>query len=273
MNLLRSLPFALCLAVAAATVSHGQPPSTTVNPAYPMDASTILNAVESALAAQVAANDGVLTIAETLEDALEMLAVAPGQWRAVITMDGDEGAEDINPAGLVVGTLLAYIQAPKGLERPRRSLTHAARNGTPSFFTRRDWLIRKIRGLSLVHQEISNLGFIYRGAQWLKVENTPLYRAMMCRFELTYALDDPATDPDGSEPVVLPVNFRITGSGDDYYVIAFNGTAHGRIPRYAAEAGDPPGLATGYAIADTGEDYYVVTLDGVPHGRLPRFAV
>lgn len=237
-----------------------------------MDASTILNAVESALSAQVIANKGTLVIAETLEDAIEVLAVAPSEWRCVITMDGDEGAEDINPAGLVVGTMIAYIQAPKGMERPRRSLTHAARNGTPSFFTRRDWLIRKIRGLSLVHQEISNLGFIYRGAQWLKVENLPAYRAMQCRFELTYALDDPATDPDGSEPVVLPVNFRITGAGDDYYVVAFNGTAHGRIPRFESVEGDPSSLATGYAIADTGEDFYVVTLDGVPHGRLPRYA-
>jgi hypothetical protein len=236
-----------------------------------MDAATILNSIETALASQVQANGGTLTLAETLEDALEMLATPPNGWRVVLTMDGDEPREDTNPAGVVTGKLVAYVQAPKGLERPRRSLTHASRNAVPSFFTRRDWFIRKLRGVTLSHAEIDAEGILYKGSTWLKVEATPLWRTMVLNFELVYALDDPATDPDGTDPVVLPSPFKIVGATDEFYTISLSGVAHGRVPRFAPGLSDPTGTATGYAITEAAEEFYAVAYDGAPHGRIPRF--
>lgn len=239
-----------------------------------MDASTILNAVESHLAPLMAANDGKLTIAETLEDAIEMLAVGPDNWRAIVTIDGDTPNESINAAGLTTSQLVVYVQAHKGLERPRRSLSHPnARNATPSFFQRRDWMIRKIRGLRLLHAEIDNIPytFEYKGSVWFKIENMPMFRTQACTFEITYALDDPETDPDATDPVVLPSAFRIVGATDEFYTIALSGTAHGRVPRFESVAGDPTGTASGYSITAANTEFYAVTLDGAPHGRIPRF--
>lgn len=239
---------------------------------FAMDASTILNAIDDALSPQVAANDGSLVIADTLEDALEMLQLAPQKWRVVLTIDGDQANEDVNPAGVVTSTLVAHVQAPKGFERPRRSLARAnARDATPSFFTRRDWFIRKLRGLTLSHAEIDFQGINYKSSTWLKVDNLPAFRTMALSFELTYALDDPATDPDGTDPVVLPSPFRITAAADEFYVIALAGAAHGRVPRFEAVEGDPTGTATGYAITSAEDEFYTVARDGAPHGRIPRF--
>ncbi len=243
---------------------------------FVMDASTILNAVESYLSPLMADNKGSLVVAETLEDAIELLQVAPTNWRAILTIDGDAPNEQINSAGLTVAQLVAYVQAPKGLEVPRRSLTHAnRRDGTPSFFTRRDWMIRKIRGLKLAHPEIDSTPrtFEYKGSVWFKVDSLPMFRTQACTFEVTYALDDPENDPDGTDPVVLPVAFKIVGATDEYYVVAFNGTATGRVPRFAPEIGDPTGAATGYAITGAVDGAYAVAFDGTPNGRIPRFDI
>lgn len=239
-----------------------------------MDASTILNAVENYLSPLMAENDGRLVVAETLEDAIEMLQVAPKDWRVILTIDGDAPNESINSAGLTVAQLVAYVQAPKGLEVPRRSLSHAnRRDATPSFFTRRDWMIRKIRGLKLAHAEIDSTPrtFEYKGSVWFKVDTMPMFRTQACTFEITYALDDPETDPDGTDPVVLPSALKIVGATDEFYLIALSGTAHGRVPRYLPEDGDPTGTATGYAITAANTEFYAVALDGAPHGRIPRF--
>lgn len=241
---------------------------------FVMDASTILNAAEAYLAPLVEANNGSLVIAETLEDAIEMLQVAPSGWRAILTMDGDQPGESVNPAGLTTAQLVAYVQAPKGMERPRRSLSHAnRRDGTPSFFTRRDWLIRKIRGLKMSHREIDTIPrtFEYKGSAWFKIEALPAFRTMACTFEVTYALDDPDNDPAGTDPVVLPTPFRITGAYEEFYAVSFNGVAHGRVPRYEPGIDDPTGTATGYAITGIVEGAYAVAFDGAPHGRIPRF--
>jgi hypothetical protein len=239
-----------------------------------MDASTILNSVESHLTPLMTANDGRLVIAETLEDAIEMLQVAPSNWRVILTIDGDAPNESMNSAGLTTAQLVAYVQAPKGMEIPRRSLSHPTRrDSTPSFFTRRDWLIRKIRGLRLAHAEIDSVPhtFEYKGSVWFKIENLPAFRTQACTFEITYALDDPETDPDATDPVVLPSAFKIVGATDEFYIIALSGNAHGRVPRYLSVSGDPTGTASGYAIAAANDEFYAVTLHGAAHGRIPRF--
>lgn len=239
---------------------------------YFMTSALILAAVEDALRVQVADNRGTISVAETETDAIEALANAPDKWRVILSMDGDKALEPFNPAGTVKGTLVAWVQAPTGLAmQPQRNLHRDAVKGTPAFFTRLHWTIRKIRGLSFLSTDIDRRGLEYLGWEWLKFEGQPLFRTAKASFDLIFAHDDPAEDPDGLAPVTLPSPFRIVSAGADYYVISLSGTAHGRVPRYAPGEDDPTGTATGYAIAVAGEDYYAVTYDGTPHGRIPLF--
>jgi len=239
-----------------------------------MDASTILNAVETALGTPIKNAKGTLVIAETLEDAIELLQVLPDGFRVVLTMDGDDSPENINPAGLVTGKMIAYVQAPKGMEVPRRSLSHAnRRDGTPSFLTRKDWLIRQIRGLTLVHPEIDRVPncFNYKSSQWFKIENLPAFRTLACTFEITYALDGPANGADGLSEVVLPIAFQITGITDDSYLIGWNGKDYGEIQRFESIEGDTAGVLSGFAIVDSTDEAYIIAHNGSAHGRMQRY--
>jgi len=237
-----------------------------------MTSALILAAVEDALKPLIAAEQGLVSVAETEEDAIEQLSNAPERWRVILSMDGDKPIEDLNPSGAVVGSLVAFVQAPKGFEQqPSRNLHRDALKGTPAFFTRLHWVIRKIRGLSLVATDIDAHGFRYQGWNWLRFDNQALFRTARANFDLVFAHDDPATDPDGTEPVVLPSPFRIVAAAEEFYAITLNGTAHGRVPRYLPGEDDPTGQATGYSITGAVEGFYTVALDGAPHGRIERF--
>ena len=237
-----------------------------------MDSATILQAVEDYLQPLLAAEKGLLTVAETEEDAIELLANGPEKWRVILTMDGDEAREDLNPAGLVVGTLVAWVQTPKGMEaKPGKGIHRSGTNGSPSFMTRLHWVIRKLRLMQFSHVEVACQGLEYKGWNWLKFEDTAAFRTARARFDILFAHDDPATDPDGTAPIVLPSAFRITGAAEEFYTITLGTTAHGRVPRFEPGPDDPTGTATGYAITSAQAEFYTVALDGVPHGRIPRF--
>lgn len=237
-----------------------------------MTSSLILAAIEDTLKPQVAANGGTLSIAETEEDALEELANAPEHWRVVLSMDGDKGLDDLNPAGLVEGRVVAFVQAPKGFANPpSRNLHRDNVRGTPAFFTRLHWIVRKLRGMQLVATDIDGRGLRYRGWDWLRFDGQALFRTARASFDLVFAHDDPATDPTGTDPVVLPSPFRIVAAADAFYTIALSGTAHGRVMRYEPGDNDPTGTATGYAITAATDEFYAVAFDGIPHGRIPRF--
>jgi len=238
-----------------------------------MTSALILAAVEDALRTQVVENQGTISVAETETDAVETLANAPDKWRVILSMDGDKSLDAFNPAGTVQGTLVAWVQAPTGMAiQPMRNLHRDAPRGTPAFFTRLHWLIRKIRGLSLVALDIDRRGFEYLGWEWLRFEGQPLFRTAKASFNLIFAHDDPAEDLNGLAPVTLPSPFRIVAAGADYYAITLAGAAHGRVPRYLPGENDPTGQATGYSITGFDiEGFYTVALDGVPHGRIERF--
>lgn len=237
-----------------------------------MTSATILAAVEDYLSPLVIENDGMVSVAETEEDALEELSQGPNRWRVILCMDGDKGLEDPNPGCCVEARLIAYVQAPKGNEAVRnRSIARESIRGTPAFFTRLHWLIRKLRGLDLAASDIDRTGFRYRGWEWLRYDGQAAFRTAKANFDLIFAHDDPATDPDGTALVVLPSPFRIVAAGADYYVINLSGTAHGRVPRYEALEGDPTGNATGYDITSANGPFYTVAFDGSPHGRIPRY--
>lgn len=237
-----------------------------------MTSALILAAVEDALRAQVVENRGTISVAETETDAMEELANGPDKWRVILSMDGDKSLEAFNPAGTVRATLVAWVQAPTGLAmQPSRNIHRDAVKGTPAFFTRLHWTIAKIRGLSLLASDIDRRGFEYLGWEWLKFEGQPLFRTAKASFDLIFAHDDPAADPDGLAPVTLPSPFRIVAAGGDHYVVSLSGVPHGRIPRYEPGDDDPTGQATGYAITSAVVNFYTVAFDGVPHGRIPRY--
>lgn len=239
---------------------------------YFMTSALILAAVEDALRVKVADNRGAISVAETETDAIEALATAPDKWRVILSMDGDKALDAFNPAGTVRATLVAWVQAPTGMAlQPQRNLHRPAVKGTPAFFTRLHWVIRQIRGLSLLASDIDRRGFEYLGWEWLKFEGQPLFRTAKASFELIFAHDDPETDPEAAQPLTLPSPFRIVASGGDYYVVSLGGDVHGRVPRFEPGAVDPNGTATGYAIVSAPAEYYTVAFDGIPHGRIPRF--
>lgn len=239
-----------------------------------MTSATLLQSLEDYLSPLLATEKALLSVAETEEDAIELLSNSPERWRVILTMDGDEAANagGLNPGGLVKGSLIVWVQAPKGMEaRPGRGIHRQSTGGGASFMTRLHWVIRKIRGLQVVHSEVACEGFEYQGWSWLRFEETAAFRTARVRFEILFAHDDPATDPDGTAAIVLPSAFRITGAADEFYTITLGTTAHGRVPRFEAVSGDPTGTATGYAITSAEATFYTIALDGVPHGRVPRF--
>jgi|GEM_PF-2828607 len=276
-----------------------------------MTSATILSAVESSLAPLVLAdNCGLVSVAEAEEDALQELAQAPERWRVILSMDGDNNLEDLD-TGLVEGRLVAFVQAPKGMEPVRNhNVAHESIRGTPAFFTRLHWLIRKVRGLKLVAPDIDAKGFRYRGWEWLRYDGQAAFRTAKANFDLIFAHDDPATDPNGIAAMVLgtfyriaaaedvsydivlngaahgqiqrflpgtednagsAADFAIADSGADFYAIAFNGALHGRVQRDAAGDGDPRSSVMGYTLTGAADEFYTVALNGAPHGRIPRF--
>lgn len=237
-----------------------------------MTSASILAAVEDALKPLIEADKGMVSVAETEEDALQMLSEGPERWSVILCLDGDKPAEDWDYGGWVSGRLVAYVQAPKGTEINRgRSINRESVRGTPAFFTRLHWIIRKIRGLSLIATDIDVRGFEYLGWDWLRYDGQAAFRTAKASFDLHFAHDDPATDPDGTAPVVLPSPFRIIAAAGEFYTIALSGTAHGRVPRYEPEAGDPNGNGSGYEISGEVPAFYTVAYDGAPHGRIPRY--
>lgn len=198
-----------------------------------MDSATILQAVEDYLQPLLAAEKGLLTVAETEEDAIELLANSPERWRVILTMDGDEAREDLNPAGLVVGTLVAWVQTPKGMEaKPGKGIHRSGTNGSPSFMTRLHWVIRKLRALGFEHEQIACQGLEYKGWNWLRFEDTAAFRTARARFEIVFAHDDPTTDP-GALATIAP-GFAITGlDGEEFYIVSRNGVPDGKIARFA----------------------------------------
>lgn len=243
------------------------------SPSASMNASTLLIATEDYLLPLLTPEKIELSVAETEVDALEMLALSPDKARAILSLDGAKPVEgDLNPAGLVESRLTIWFQAPKGMEaRPGRSIHRSNPGGTrASFCARLDGLIRKIRAMQILHAEVLCQNWEFKGWDWLKFDGLAAYRTAKIEFTLQHALDNPA-DEEATAPVVLPSQFRITGAAAEFYTIALAGEAHGRVPRFAAEDGDPTGSATGYAITSAAAEFYTVAFDGAPHGRIPRF--
>jgi hypothetical protein len=136
-----------------------------------MTITALLISLENYLRPLVAAQGGVVSVVETIDDVLEMLeGDAPTGWRVILSADGEKASEDFNRAGNVVAEITAYLQVNKNAfeVQPRKSLHREASDGTPSFLTRLHWLVRKLRAVSWDHDEIDQEGLNYRGWEWFK---------------------------------------------------------------------------------------------------------
>lgn len=246
-----------------------------------MKIAAIIASLEDYLKPLVTAEGGIISVVETAEDAMEMLAgTAPEKWRLVLSTDGEKAPEDDGRAGHVVSEIVAYVQAPKGMEtKPGRSLHRRSTNNGKPFLDRLNWVIRKLRAVTFDNDEIDEQQALnYRGWEWLKYQDQPAWRTAKATFELLYVHDDPATDPDpDSDNLIVPSSLVISGVAEDpaFYIISAFGVAVGRIQRYAPEEGDPGGTGTGYRIVSPSSDggYYIVALSGIPDGRIPVYAL
>ena len=176
-----------------------------------MTIDVILQALEDHLRPLVEGQGGLVDIAETADDALQMLAGnAPLKWRVILTATGDTLADDPNArSGYVAGGFSAIVQAPLGMAaKPGKSL-HRTTSGGGSFLARLNFIIRKLRAVAFDDDEIDcERNLMFERWQWLRDgEEQRTWRAAEAQFQLYYVLDDPASD--GSEYPPL----TITGSG------------------------------------------------------------
>lgn len=177
----------------------------------------ILQAIEDYLTPLVEAQEGVVDVAETADDAVQMLAGnAPKKWRLILTATGDTPADDPSGrAGYVVGGFSAIVQAPLGMAaKPGKSL-HRTHGGKASFLARLNFVIRKLRGVAFDDDEIDcERGLIFDGWRWLRDgEENRMWRAAEAQFQLYYVLDDPSGDDSEDPPLTLTGSGRLVPPG------------------------------------------------------------
>lgn len=190
-----------------------------------MTIATILTSLEDYMRPLVQAEDGILSVVETVEDLIEMLGGnAPEKWRVVLSTDGEKAPEGTGRGGHVVNEITVYVQVPRGMEvRPSKALHRQGTNNRPSFLARLSWVIRKLRAVRFDHAEIDGVENLnYRGWEWLKYQDLPAWRTAKLTFELLYVADDPTTELPLPDPVLTPgaPSLAIVGS---YLHITLNG--------------------------------------------------
>lgn len=172
-----------------------------------MTIATILTSLEDYMKPLVQAEDGILSVVETVEDLIEALGGnAPEKWRVVLSTDGEKAPEPTGRGGHVVNEITVYVQAPRGMDaKPSKSLHRKATNNRPAFLERLSWVIRKLRAVRFDHPEIDGMENLnYRGWEWLKYQDVPDLRTAKLTFELLYVADDPTTELPLPDPVLTP---------------------------------------------------------------------
>lgn len=251
-----------------------------------MEADLILQALEGHLRPLIVAAGGTLDVADNPWDVVQLLGISPAKWRVILSVEDEDSAAPRNPGGWTAGTFILYVQMHKGFEaKPGLTIHRETPAGRVAMTRRVAQLRRWVRGIQfpdnddIAKDDYSHFAFL--GGQWIdgrtKEEEKP-WRVRRLDFQLIYALDDPATDPDpdGSN-LIIPGQLVISGTSEDggFYVISSAGQPVGRLPRFASDPADVGGTGTGYRLSGLSEDagFYIVTLSGQPHGRVPAFAI
>ncbi len=248
-----------------------------------MEADLILQALEGHLGPKIAAAGGVLSVADNPWDVVDLLKVTPEKWRVILSFEDEEAAQERCPGGWTAGTFVLYIQIHKGFEAKRGTTIHRPTPAARVAMTRRCAQVRAwMRAIQFpANADIAEddaSAFAFTGAEWLDgkdMEDRP-WRVRRMDFQLIYALDDPALDPDpDGTQLTIAGGFAITGVAADpaFYIISNAGQAVGRVPRFAPDPADPAGTGSGWRITGLSPegDFYLVCLSGLPDGRIPAF--
>lgn len=248
-----------------------------------MEADRILAALAAHLGPKVIAAGGTLDVADNPWEVVDLLKVSPAKWRLILSVEDEDTVQARNVGGWTAATFSLYVQAHKGFATNRGSAIYQTSAAGRKSITKiagqvRQWMraIQFPDNDDIAKDDESHFAFL--GAAWVDgtEEKEKPWRVRRLDFQLVYALDDPANDedPDGDN-LTIPDAFRITGvnAEGDFYIVSLNGTAVGRVPRYATDPADPAGTGTGWRIGAIADDpaFYVVHLSGVPDGRIPRF--
>lgn len=177
----------------------------------------ILQALEDHLRPLVEGQGGIVDIAETADDALQMLAGnAPTKWRVILTATGDAPADDPSGrSGYVVGGFSAIVQAPLGMVAKPGKTLHRTHGTTASFLARLNFVIRKLRAVVFDAGEIDcERNLMFDGWRWLRDgEENRAWRAAEIQFQLYYVLDDPSGDGSANPPLTIAGSGRLVPPG------------------------------------------------------------
>lgn len=159
----------------------------------------LLRSLEDHLRPLVTADGGRLDVADSEDDAVEMLAAGgpPGRYRVVIVPMGGVASDADELAGLTEDMVSLYVQTHRGLGATSAQGLHRDRpGGAVAFLTLKDALIRWVRALYLVDTEVGGHTdggrFEFRRWDWVRDRNERPIRAAFIEFSIHYALDDPA---------------------------------------------------------------------------------
>lgn len=250
-----------------------------------MEADLILQALESHLRPKVVAAGGTLDVADNPWDVVDLLKVSPEKWRLIISVEDEQPATELAAGGWTTGTFAFYVQRHKGFQAKRGATIHQTSVvGERASHTRLAALVRRwVRAIDFPeNDDIAKdyeTPFLFAGAAWVdgtETKDAP-WRVRRLDFQLVYALDDPATDPDpdGDNAVVIPTSVQISGVSEDgvFYLLSQGGQPAGRVPRFESVEGDPGGTGSGWRILEIPGDplYYTIALGGTAHGRIQRY--
>lgn len=145
----------------------------------------LIASMESALTPRVAALNGVLEVAESLEQARTFLESAPGRWRLILHWEG-HGEHPEGRMGMTTHQVATVIQAPRGLAHKPSPIAPSA-TGRPAFSsyirTVTEW-ITAMRFPDGTGADVA--GFSPAGSQWLAT--APGYAAHVLNWKLDAAL-------------------------------------------------------------------------------------
>lgn len=145
----------------------------------------LIAAVAAALTPRVAAMQGTIEVAESLEEARKMLEAAPGRWRLILHWEGF-GEHPEARMGMTVHQVATVIQAPRGLAH-KPSPIAASPTGRPPFSsyirTVSEWMTA-MRFPNGTGADVA--GFAPAGSLWLST--VPNFAAHALNWKLDAAL-------------------------------------------------------------------------------------
>lgn len=157
----------------------------------------LMNAIDDALTPRVAAADGQLILAESLEQARLLLESGPRRWRLILHWEG-YGEHEQAREGMTRHQVATVIQAPRGLVNSP-SPTKAGPNGQVAFSTHISNVVSWMSALRFPDGTgADSAGFSSAGSQWL--QTLPTYSAHV----LNWSLDAAVPPFDLTIPLVFP---------------------------------------------------------------------